>query len=133
MARPTAGVELIGGPQLARAFRRAKGRTKELQAPAERSAQIVADRARSLVPRLDGDLADSIQVAGWGPGASVTVGEGLEPYAGPIHFGWRAHNIEPNPFMDQALADSRDAIARLYDEEVGGIVRKFDSEAPDKR
>lgn len=69
---------------------------KSLKGAAER---VVLPRARSEAPRRSGRLADSLRVSA--RGTSVAVRSRL-PYAGPIHWGWPAHNIEPRPFIETA-------------------------------
>jgi len=38
------------------------------------------------------------------------------PYAAPIHWGWRAHNIQPNPFLTQGIAASQDRWSAAYED-----------------
>jgi hypothetical protein len=91
----------------------------------------VAERAEDTAPRLTGRLADSVSSKARKTGASVVAGGRGIPYAGPIHFGWRARNIEPQPFLYDALDDRRAAIAERYADGIGELVKRFDVEAPD--
>ncbi len=34
------------------------------------------------------------------------------PYANAIHYGWPAHNVKPNPFMERASRQAADRIER---------------------
>lgn len=127
-----AGVEVEGGPELRRAFRRMGGRAEDLSRAHRKGAEIVARRARDLAPRVTGALIGTIRTqARTTGGAVVAGGTTLVPYAGPIHFGWRARNIEPQPFLYDAAADERDEVAETYEAEIALLVRRFDSEAPD--
>ena len=103
-----AAIEVEGAPQLRRAFKKLGGRSNDLSAIHDDIADIVADGAEQLVPRMDtGTLRHDPRHARArrGPGAGRR--EGIEPYAGPIHFGWRERNIEPQPFLYDALDDRR--------------------------
>ena len=127
-----ASIQVEGAPQLRRALKKAGDRAEDLKAAHRSGAERVADRARSLVPRLDGDLARTIKVKATKTSAGVVAGgTPLVPYAGPIHYGWRARNIEPQPFLTDALADERDRIAEEYEKAAADIVRRLDREAPD--
>jgi hypothetical protein len=54
----------------------------------------------------------------------VRAGRTSVPYAGPIHFGWPAHNIEPTPFLYDALDQRRSEVIDLYEQRVGDLIRK---------
>jgi hypothetical protein len=126
-----AGIEVEGGPQLRRAFAKLEDRADDLRDAHRSAAETVEDEAESIAPRLTGALIDSIRTSVRKTGSSVLAGgTGLVPYAGPIHFGWRARNIEPQPFLYDALDRRRGEIAERYAAEVGTMVRRFDAEAP---
>jgi hypothetical protein len=96
-----------------------------------KAAQPVYDRAREIVPRRSGRLARSIKVRATARTAHVQAGKtGLVPYAGPIHFGWRRRNIEPQPFLYGALDDRRQEVADVYANYVGDLVERLDRETP---
>ena len=129
----TVGVE--GLPELRRAFKKMGQRAPDLKPLHASLGEKVADRARQLVPigsDEGGHLQDFIRSRPTKARARVSAGgRGIDPYAGPIHFGWRDRNIEPQPFMFDAIADERDTIISEYQDYVGDLVRKFDREAPD--
>lgn len=56
----------------------------------------------------------------------------MVPYAGPIHFGWPARNIEAQPFLWEAADDESDRVVSVYEDEVSKIVRKIDLMTPDR-
>lgn len=128
-----ASIEVEGGPELRRAFRKLGDRANDLKDVHRDAAELVADRAEQLAPRLSGALADSIRVEARKTGAAVRAGgTRLVPYAGPIHYGWRIRNIEPQPFLTDAASERRSDVLELYEKRVGELVRRFDVEAPDK-
>jgi hypothetical protein len=123
------GVEVEGGPELQRAFHKLGARTEKLADMYGDMLEGVADAARVRAPRRSGDLRDSVQVDVTATGGTVTFGAGLE-YGGPIHFGWRERNIEPQPFLYDALDAERENIDRRANAEADELVRRFDREAP---
>jgi hypothetical protein len=126
-----AAIEVEGAPQLRKAFKKLGGRSKDLSAIHGDIASDVADKAQQLVPYASGRLSRSIKGTKSASRAAVTAGQRLPPYAGPIHFGWRARNIEPQPFLYDALDSRRGEIAKRYADGIGELVKKFDREAPD--
>lgn len=130
MAGTKPGVEVEGGPQLRRAFRKLGDRAGDLKELHGDIAGIVEDAAESLVPVESGELRESIRTSKRATGATILAGGRAIPYAGPIHYGWRARNIEPQPFLTDALRDRRNEIARKYEQGVGELVHRFDLDAP---
>lgn len=129
-----AGVEVEGGPELRRAFRKFDSRLGDLRDLHTAAAELVEDRAEDLVPRETGALGDTIRTSRSTRGAAVLAGgRSLVPYAGPIHFGWRARNIEPQPFLYDALDQRRDDVRDRYERGVAQLVERFDAEAPHER
>jgi hypothetical protein len=124
-----ASVEVDGGPELRRAFDKLGARAEDLAGMYGDIADMVATEASDRAPILTGTLRDSIKPRRAKKSSSVTVGIGL-PYAGPIHFGWRARNIEPQPFLYEALDDQREAIEERVEREVAFLMTRFDREAP---
>lgn len=124
-------IEVEGGRELRRAFGKFAGRLDDLKALHADIGEIVADRGRELVPRLTGFLGDTIRSSRAKASASVSAGGRRAVYGPPIHFGWRARNIEPQPFLYEALDDRRNEIYARYTGTVDDLVRRFDREAPD--
>ena len=129
MAGTKPGIEVEGGPQLRRAFKKLGDRAEDLKELHGDIGSMVADTARHEVPVLTGRLRKSIRSDRRKTGATVSAGRGL-PYEGPIHFGWRARNIEPQPFLYDALDSRREEIATKYADGIGDLVHRFDAEAP---
>lgn len=125
------GVEVEGGPELRRAFGKLEDRADDLKAAHRSAAELVEREAERIVPHLTGKLERTIRSAVRKTGASVIAGRGsLVPYAGPIHFGWHARNIEPQPFLYDALDEKREEVVDRYRAAVDSMVRRFDTEAP---
>ena len=79
---------------------------KELKKISKEGAEIVLAEAAQIGPRRSGKLLGTLKPGATTKGAYVKAGPLV--YARPIHFGWPAHNIEPQPFLYDA-ADARRA------------------------
>ena len=65
-------------------------------------ADTGARLAASYAPRQSGALAGDIRGNRARSKAVITAGRVSVPYAGPINYGWRAHNITGAGFMQRA-------------------------------
>lgn len=97
--------------------------TKQMLAGAYKDGlEIIADRARELAPRRTGNLAGSIRtVGGTTKTGRVFAGSAKVPYAGPIHWGWPRRNIEPQPFLSEAVGDTLPQVRDIF----GGRMREI--------
>lgn len=75
-------------------------------------------------PVLTGRLGGSMRAGRAKSRAVVRAGGARIPYAGPIHFGWPAHNIRPNPFLTDSLAKHQGQAVDMLDAGLAGILRK---------
>jgi hypothetical protein len=91
-----------------------------------RAGQIVVDGAARLVPVRSGALLASLKSAPTQRQGRVRVGSAAVPYAGPIHFGWPARNIQPNPFIYEVLDGRRQEVYALYAERISQLIVKYD-------
>lgn len=125
-------IEVEGVDEFKRALRRMGGSVKDLNTVNRKAAKPVLDRARELAPRRSGKLRRSIRLTATKGTAHILAGgrDGVV-YAGPIHFGWFRRNIEPQPFLYDALDDRRKDVLDIYNSHIEGLVRKFDAETPD--
>jgi HK97 gp10 family phage protein len=91
---------------------------------AKEEAQVVAADAQQRVPVRTGALQATIRAGATQSGAYVRAGRGAQvPYAGPIHFGWRARNIAPQPFLYDA-ADARiEEVFAAYSARLDALLR----------
>lgn len=127
-----AAIELEGGPELRRAMKRFDDRLGDLTAVNLAAALTVEGQAEQLVPFVTGALFDSLRARATSRAGYVTAGGAAGVvYAGPIHFGWRRRNIEPQPFLYDALDERRGEILATYNAAVEDMVHRFDHEAPD--
>lgn len=94
---------------------------KKLQLEA---AELVATEARRRAPKQSGKLAGSIRAGATLRSGVVRVGSAGIPYAGPIHFGWAAHGISPNPFLYEALDARRAEVFARFDVGMRALVER---------
>lgn len=117
MAKP--GLQVEGEDKLARALEEAREQVKDLEPIHRELVGPLLNRAKAEAPVLTGQLAASLYPM-VGPKA-MGVGSVLI-YAPPVHFGWPAHNIAPNPFLIRA----KDALAaeqvKGYDRYLGKVL-----------
>jgi len=85
-------------------------------------AESLVPVAKSLVPVRSGRLRDSIRASGQQRTGVVRAGKKSVPYAGPIHFGWPARSIRPQPFLYDALDSRRSEIMSQYVDRVQKLI-----------
>lgn len=131
MAGPTKpAIKVEGAKELRKALGRMGADLKDLTKINREAADTVAGDARGRAPRLTGRLAGSVKSRATKTRASVQAGGRLVPYAGPIHFGWSARNIEAQPFLYTALDRRRDEVVRRYQRRVDELVVRVGRETP---
>lgn len=113
MARgPVVGV--VGERELRKTMKKAGENLDELKAAHGEAAQIGATRAKITVPIRTGALASSIRSAGTNATGYIRAGSARVPYANPIHWGWEARNIDPNPFASEAAEETKPRWEPIY-------------------
>ena len=122
------GVERIEGlREVLRDLRALGDDTKtELKATHLAAAEVVVMGAKRIVPYRTGRLARSIRALATNTAGRVRAGSASVPYAGPIHFGWPARKIAPQPFIYDALDPRREDIKRLYEQRIDELIDKYD-------
>lgn len=89
-------------------------------------AEIIISETKKYVPVLSGALAAAVRNASTKKSAKVRAGSAVVPYAGPIHFGWPARSIRPNPFIYEAIDSRRDEVKDRYENLVEKLITKYD-------
>ena len=122
--------EILGLREVQRDLRKLGDDTKtELKDTHKAAAEIVVLGAKRLVPYRTGRLADSIRALATNTSGRVRAGSASVPYAGPIHFGWPARRIAPQPFIYDAMDARVDEIRGLYDKRIEELIRRYDLSA----
>ena len=127
---PQPAVVVEGLPQLSRQLRAFgdKSLPKAFRAAGKTAAQLVADAARSAVPKRTGRLAASLRAAGQARGAVVREGSAKVPYAGPVEFGgWPQGRpfVKEGRYIFPAAKEREREVAALFEREVGRVVEQL--------
>lgn len=106
--------EIIGDERL-KATMAAAGKVilTDRDKPGQKAGNIAASRARSTAPKVTGALAASGTVVRRSNGASVVF---TKPYANPVHWGWAARGIAPNPWASLAAQQTEPEWARVFED-----------------
>ena len=124
MARKTQSIKIQGAKELRRELRKMGDDMQDLKELNLDVATIVSDRAKDLVPRRTGNLADTIRPSGTKTAGRVRSGFKRVPYAGVIHFGFPARGIKPQPFLYDALDERHNEVFETYFKGVKKIQKK---------
>lgn len=122
--------EVLGLREIQRDLRRLSDDTKEdMKDTHLAAAEVVVMGAKRYVPYRTGRLAQSIRALASKSSGRVRAGSASVPYAGPIHFGWPARRIKPQPFIYDAMDERVDVIRKLYDDRIEQLLRRYDLSA----
>jgi hypothetical protein len=122
------GIRVTGAKELRRAIKKAEdqGLKDALKRAYRESATLVSDASKIRVPVKSGDLRNSIRPLGGIGSAVVAAGRGrTNDYAGVVHYGWPAHNIEPQEFIHEALKTKWDAVVDSFESAIDHMTREI--------
>jgi hypothetical protein len=127
------GIKVVGLNQAIRALRAIGVPSKEIGQASFEAGELVAGRARTLVPVKTGKLRASIKTSKLSRKVEVKAGNDRNiPYANPIHWGWnydrvnlQAKNIRPRPFFTNALSTTRSQAYKLFFDNIEKLVQKY--------
>lgn len=123
--RSAVSTEVEGVDEVRRALRKFEGGTADLKAAHAEAAKDVADTAKTIAPTGETQkLVGSIRSSGQAGQGVVRAGKKAVPYAGPIHFGWAAHGIAPNPFLYEAADRRADEVRERFVDALNELVRE---------
>lgn len=112
-----------GARQLRRTLKGANPQLLErLKAAHRAAAEVVAARARQLVPVDSGRLQATVRPGGTKTAALVRAGTARVPYARPIHWGWPRRHIVARPFMSDAAQQTEPQWLEQYHREVLAVL-----------
>jgi hypothetical protein len=114
----TERVTIAGVDQVVSSLDAAAGHLGDLSATNRQVADMGAAAARAAAPRLTGALAAS--TVGFADKTEAAVQSDLI-YAPPIHNGWFAHNISPQPYISRAVDSLQGTFVAVYDRQVNDI------------
>lgn len=122
MATRSAGIRVEGADRLRTTMRRAGDDLGDLKAAHGAAAAVIVPAAKTRTPRRTGALSGSIRGSGTKTQALIRAGGARVPYAGAIHWGWPARNIEPHPFISEAATTTENVWVHAYSTEVERIL-----------
>lgn len=115
-------IEVIGGARLRRTLRRAGVDVKRLTALNRQAAELVLPAASTNAPRRSGRLASTGRAGATTRAGVIRFGRGSVPYGPPIHYGWAARNIRPNPWASEAAQRTEGAWTEIYSQGIDAIL-----------
>ena len=124
MAQPT--VQVDGARELRRTLKRADDDLGDLKDANQRAGQLVANAASQRAPRRTGALAGVIRASRAAASATVKAGGARVPYAGVIHWGWPARNIQAQPFLSDAATSTEAQWLPIYESDIDRIVHRIE-------
>lgn len=121
MAAP-AHVQVEGLRQLRAQLRRAGADLGDLKRANAAAAQLVVDAAAPFAPTRTGRLRASPRASKAAGRARVLAGGAAVPYAGPIHWGWPARGIAPQPWISDAAQRTEPLWLDVYLRDIDRII-----------
>ncbi|MDK4252603.1 hypothetical protein NLL32_00740 [Corynebacterium propinquum] len=137
--RPQATVYVDGARELRRSLKKAGLDVRDDLKDAHRAAaNHVLVRSRQIVPvaplsmtsAVPGLLRDSLRPGATQTAAIVRAGKKRVPYAGPIHWGWKARKIKPSLYLTRAAKDTEPTWVQEYLAKFESIIDKIEGAQP---
>lgn len=127
MADKSLSIKVTGARELRKAIKQAEDQDLkgELKGAYREAAQIIVQGSKLRVPHRSGALEGSIRPLGGVTSAIVAAGRASVPYAGPIHFGWPARGIEPQPFIHDTIKDDWRKVYKTFTDAIDNVTRKI--------
>ena len=119
-------LEIEGLREISRALKDlAEDSREDMKETHRRAGDIVAAAAKPLAPVRTGALSATITSSPTKYQGRVRIGRGASvPYAGPIHFGWPARRIAPQPFIYEALDGRREEVKQTYERRISDLIER---------
>lgn len=122
-------VRIEGARELRRQLRAASDDLGDLRAAHAEAGRIVEPVAKGRAPVRSGALRASVRSSGTKTAAVVRAGYARVPYARPIHWGWPARNIRPQPFVWDAAKKTEPRWMLAYQRAVNVILSRVRGKA----
>lgn len=122
MAGRDVGIRVEGGARLRRTLKAAAGDLGDLKAAHAAAAKIAQTAAAGLAPVRSGALKASLRSSGTGREGIIRAGKASVPYAAPIHWGWAARGIAPNPFISEGAQASEPIWLEVFESDLDKIL-----------
>jgi len=76
------------------------------------------------VPTRTGRLAASLKAGKGKTKAVVRAGGARVPYAGVVHYGWPAHNMQPQSFLSEALESHKTEVFNKLEDGIDDVLKR---------
>lgn len=116
-------VQVDGLKELRKSLRQAGEDMTDLKQANREAAGTVESATQP--PRRSGTLAGTLRSTGTVTAGIIRAGKKSVPYAGPIHWGWPARNIEPQPFLVDAAQATEPQWAAAYEAHIDRILNNI--------
>jgi HK97 gp10 family phage protein len=132
------GIKVVGLNEAIRNLRAMGVPSAEIGLASQEAGEVVANRARSLVPVRTGALRATIKSKKIARKVVVSAGNNTKvPYANPIHFGWnydkvnlQPKNIRPRPFFSNSLTSTRKQVYEIFFDNIEKLLKKYSNRTP---
>jgi HK97 gp10 family phage protein len=132
MVEPS-NIKVTGLNEAVRALRVIGVPSAEIGMASQEAGEIVASRARTLVPVRTGRLRATIKARKVARKVVLSAGNNRSvPYANPIHWGWnydrvnlQQKNIRPRPFFTNALRTTREQVYKTFFDSMERLFQKY--------
>lgn len=133
-----ARVQVKGAARLRRTLKAAGVDMKQLRAANKAAAESILPIAIGSAPigaaqplhwarpHAPGTLKASLRTAATNRAGMVRAGRKNIPYAGPIHFGWAAHNIKANPWITRAVTNNENVWVEVYMKHIDDVLDQIE-------
>ncbi len=98
----------------------------------QKSATIVSEEAKAIVPIRSGKLRRSIKPRKLLNEVKVSAGGTSVPYANLIHWGSKRRGVNKNPFLYRALNFNRKQVLEIYTDELDKLIREHSTKVVKK-
>lgn len=130
-------VQVRGAKQLRRTLKQAGVDMKQLRDANREAARSILPMTIGLAPVGDpapahwnvpppGRLKASLRVAATNRAGIIRAGRKSIPYGGPIHWGWPARNIRPNPWIMRAAQDNEHVWVAVYMDQINSVLDQIE-------
>jgi hypothetical protein len=114
-----------GAKKFRQELKRAGVAVADLKEPYRLTAELVVRVAKPRTPRKTGALADTVRGSGTQTAGIVRAGNKSVPYANPIHWGWPARHIKPQPWLSIAAQSSESQWLPLFMEQLDELAQSL--------
>lgn len=120
-------VKVLNGRRISAALRKAGHDLAEVKEAKAKVGTFVATLSAAAAPRLSGLLAFTVRGSRAASRVTISAGGAAAPYAGPVHWGWPARNIEGQPFIADTAQASEPTWLGFYEADMQSIAARFNA------